>query len=120
MAKLTGVSKYFALRQRFIDNKKFLVLLAKAKTEKAREKQLKAATERELFVLKDLILNIAWKNIEIAKDIFHLLERKKKVKELTKLISIINRSPQVSGKKLRILLLKFSSIIPYILKSILK
>ena len=120
MGKLTGVSKYFAFRQRLIEEKEFLVCLAYTKTEKSREKLLKGATTNHLILLRDLVINIAEKNIEIGKEIFHQLQKRKKVSDLAKLISRIKRSPGVSDKKLRLLLLKFNPIIPYIIKSILK
>ena len=120
MVRSTSVSKYFIFRQRLVDNKNFLVSLAQAKTEKARGKILRLATNSQLNVLKDLILNIAEKNIEIGKEIYKKLLRKKKVKDLGKLVSRIKRSPEVSEKKLRLLLLKFNCSLPFIIQSILQ
>ena len=120
MVRSTSVSKYFLFRQRLVDNKNFLVSLAQAKTEKARGKILRLATNSQLNVLKDLILNIAEKNIEIGKEIYKKLLRKKKVKDLGKLVSRIKRSPEVSEKKLRLLLLKFNCSLPFIIQSILQ
>ena len=120
MVRSTSVSKYFTFRQRLIDNKNFLVLLAQAKTEKVRVKLLRLATNSQLNVLKDLVLNIADKNIEIGKEIYKKLLRKKKVKDPGKLINRIKRSPEVSVKKLRLLLLKYNCTLPFIIQSILQ
>ena len=120
MVKVAGVSRYFAFRQRLIENKTFLVDFAKARTEQAREKLVKSASPSQLLVLKDLVLNIAEKNIEIDKHLFQYLQKKKKVKDLTHLISRIKRSPEVPEKKLRLLLFKFNSVLPCMIKSVLQ
>ena len=120
MGKVTGVSRYFVFRQQLIDNKNFLVLLAEAKSNKAREKLLKGCALSQIHVLKDLILNIGEKNIEIDRTIFQNLKKKKKVQELNKLIRRVKQSPDASEKKLKFLLLKFNPVLPFVIRSVLQ
>ena len=119
MVKVTAISEAFELKQRLIDNKPFLVNIEKSKTKKRLEKIVKSASVAELNILKDLIKNIAAKDIQISKSI---VNSKKKIDSIIALISSFRRTSSIhkSQPALRKFLLKFSSILPVITRTVLQ
>ena len=119
MVKPTVISETFKFKQRLIDNKPFLVNIERSKTKKKIEKLLKSATISELDILRDLIKNIAAKNIPINKSI---INSKKKFDNIVSLISSFERTSSIHSSKvsLRRFLLKLSNILPVIAKSFKK
>ena len=119
MVRPTVISEAFKFKQRLLDNISFLVNIEKSKTKKKIEKLLKSATISELDILRDLIKNIAAKNIPINKSI---INSKKKFDNIVSLISSFERTSSIHSSKvsLRRFLQKFSNILPVIAKSVLK
>ena len=109
MVKATAISEAFKLRQSLIDNKHFLEQIEKSKTKKRVEKLLQSASGSELAILKDLIKNIAAKNIHINKSI---LTSKKKFDSVITLIASFQSTSRIhkSQPALKKFLLKFSNI----------
>ena len=82
MVKESPLKPFFELRQRLTDNKQFLVQVASAKSEAARRRLILQAKSDHLDILRDLIKNIADRNIEIEKALYYELENKKKTQDL--------------------------------------
>ena len=122
MVKKSPLSHYFELKQRLLDNKAFLVQLASAKSEKSCQKLIQKASSVHLQILRDLIKNIANRNIEIEKSIFYQLENKKLVLVLVKVLKKFQKQPDIYHRKnqLRQFLLDTSKLLPYLIKTILK
>ena len=122
MVKKSPLSHYFELKQRLLDNKAFLVQLASAKSEKSCQKLIQKASSVHLQILRDLIKNIADRNIEIEKSIFYQLENKKLVLVLVKVLKKFQKQPDIYRRKnqLRQFLLGTSKLLPYLIKTILK
>ena len=122
MAKKSPLKHYFDLRQRLIDNKNFLLQIATAKSDKSRCKLIKAAKSDNLNVLRDLLRNIANRSIEIEKSIYYQLQNKNKVQDLVKILKRFQKYPGIysSERNLRQFLINSISLLPYIIKTILK
>ena len=122
MLKRSPLKHYFELRQRLIDNKYFLVKIASAKTEKSRARLLQSAASEQLNLLRDLLKNIAERNIDIDKTIYYQLESKKRVEDLNKVLKKFIKHPEIyrKDKNLRQFLKSSSKLLPYIIKTILK
>ena len=122
MLKRSPLKHYFELRQRLIDNKDFLVQIASAKTEKSRARLLQSAASEQLNLLRDLLKNIAERNIDIDKTIYYQLESKKRVEDLNKVLKKFIKHPEIyrKDKNLRQFLKSSSKLLPYIIKTILK
>ena len=119
MVKVGVISQAFKFRQRLIDNKPFSQSIEKSKSRKKTEKLIKKANSTELDILRELIKNIAKKNIEVSKSI---LNTKKKFAGIVSLISSYMRMSTIhrSQKSLRKFLLKFSTVLPIAAKTVLK
>ena len=122
MLKRSPLKHYFELRQRLIDNKDFVVQIASAKTEKSRARLLQSAASEQLNLLRDLLKNIAERNIDIDKTIYYQLESKKRVEDLNKVLKKFIKHPEIyrKDKNLRQFLKSSSKLLPYIIKTILK
>ena len=122
MVKESPLKTYFELKQRFIDNKQFLVQVARAKSETARRRIVQQAKNHQLEILRALIKNIADRNIEIEKSLYHQLENKKKTQEVVKILKKFQKQPSIysDSRHLRQFLLNSISVLPYLVKTILK
>ena len=112
------ISEAFKLRQRLIDNKHFLKEIEKSKTKARVEKLLKSASAPELDILREIIKNIAAKNIHISKSI---LNSKKKFDSVVTLIASFQRKSTINKSQgsLKKFLVKFSHILPIVAKTVI-
>ena len=122
MVKESPLKTYFDLKQCFIDNKQFLVQVARAKSETARRRIVQQAKNHQLEILRALIKNIADRNFEIEKSLYYQLENKKKTQEVVKILKKFQKQPSIysDSRHLRQFLLNSNSVLPYLVKTILK
>ena len=118
MVKTSLISEAFNLKKRLVDNKQFLVDIEKSKTSKRREKLLIKANNIQLHVIRDLIKAIAAKDIEINKSI---LKKNKHIKQVVELIKKFHRTTSIykSDASLRRFLIKYTHVLPLIVKAVL-
>ena len=119
MVKTSIIKTAIKFRQDLTENKNFLLMIEKSKTERKTEKVIKSASKSELCILKDLIQNISDKNIQISKN---LLDTKKKYGSVVSLIASFKRTSSIhkSQASLRRFLIKFARTLPIIVKTVLQ
>ena len=115
---MTSLSKFVKIRQRFIDNKSFLLQIKEANS-KDRRKLLKNSNGKQLAIIKDLVKNVVEKNVPISKETLKKLEKSGKVKFL---LRKFKKTSDVykDKKKLRSAIIQLNDILPLFILSLIK
>ena len=119
MATSRALAPFWTLRKRLIKHKDFLVQIEKADSDEARITLIENAQDNQLRALKALIRGIIEKKICISRNILNQLKSSGKIPYL---LTQFKKTSDIyqDQKRLKKVLIKLSSVLPFLLQAVLK